>query len=209
MLDAAGEIAGARILDVGCGEGRFCRMLTDRGAITVGIDPTLRLVEQARLQHSSGLYLKSRAEEMPFVDGSFDLVVSYITLVDIPDFRRAIAEMARVLAPKGRLLVANVQSFASTRSAAWYRNEAGEKLHLAVEDYFDERSMLLEWSGMSILNWHRPLEQYFSAYLSNGLVLKHFAEPRPKLEDVQRHPAMMDEYRVPLFHVMRWEKPGE
>ena len=48
-----------------------------------------------------------------FADASFDLVVSYITLVDIPDFRAAIREMARVLRPGGALLMANLTGYIS------------------------------------------------------------------------------------------------
>ena len=48
---------------------------------------------------------------MPFPGASFDLVVSYLTLIDIADFRLALQEMVRVLQPGGTLLIANLNSF--------------------------------------------------------------------------------------------------
>jgi SAM-dependent methyltransferase len=45
MLAIVEELGPARVLDVGCGEGRFCRMLADRGIITTGIDPTAALID--------------------------------------------------------------------------------------------------------------------------------------------------------------------
>jgi hypothetical protein len=130
-----------------------------------------------------------------------------LTLIDIPDFRVAITEFARVLRPGGKVIVANLNSFSTTRPVAWYRNEHGEKLHVAVVDYYDERAMQLDLGEISILNWHRPMQAYMEAFLNAGLILRAFSEPRPTLEAVALNPTMIDEYRVPLFHVMSWEKP--
>jgi ubiquinone/menaquinone biosynthesis C-methylase UbiE len=82
-------------LDVGCGEGRFCRMLQVAGISTVGIDPTEELLRQARRRDPKGDYRIGRAEALEFPDRSFDLVVSYLTFIDIGDIERAVAEMAR------------------------------------------------------------------------------------------------------------------
>src|SRR5690349_14808940 len=75
-------------LDVGCGEGRFCRMLREGGIAVTGIDPTDRLLREARERDPTGDYREGRAEALAFADASFDLVVSYLTLIDIPDIRR-------------------------------------------------------------------------------------------------------------------------
>ncbi len=80
---SAGPFADA--LDVGCGEGRFCRMLADLGIATTGIDPTRALIEHAQILHPDGDYRIGRAEALDFADASFDLVVAYMSLIDIPD----------------------------------------------------------------------------------------------------------------------------
>ena len=91
------------VLDVGCGEGRFCRMLRRVGVVsTTGIDPTPALIAAARARDIEGNYVEAAAEHLPFGDDSFDLVVSYLTLIDIPDLQAAIREMARVLRPGAR-----------------------------------------------------------------------------------------------------------
>src|SRR6185312_15502099 len=66
-------------LDVGCGEGRFCRMLRGCGLRTVGIDPTEELIRHAGQRDPVGDYRIGRAEALDFADGSFDLVVGYVT----------------------------------------------------------------------------------------------------------------------------------
>src|SRR5215475_14411302 len=63
-------------IDVGCGEGRFCRMLKAAGVRATGIDPTRQLLETARQRDPDGDY-RGRAEQLEFAASSFDLVVSY------------------------------------------------------------------------------------------------------------------------------------
>lgn len=207
MLRLAGEVSGLDVIDIGCGEGRFCRMLVERGARTVGIDPTTALLDAARTRDPQGTYLQARAERLPFESGSVDLAVMYLTLIDIAEHRAAIAEAARVLRSGGRLLIANLQSFVTTRSAAWYRDANGQKLHVAVEEYFTERPIRMYWGKIDIQNHHRPLESYMRALLGSGLVMTDFLEPRPTDEAVARRPSMRDEQIVPLFYVMQWRKP--
>ena len=120
----------ARALDVGCGEGRFCRLLENTVDSTIGIDPTARLIARARAHDPAGQYFLARAEQLPFAEDSFDLVVSYLTLIDIPDFRTGILEMARVLAPGGTLLIANLTGLVTAGAPKrWVEDENGQNLY--------------------------------------------------------------------------------
>jgi SAM-dependent methyltransferase len=195
-----------RALDVGCGEGRFCRMLKEAGIATTGIDPTPPLLELARRRDPSGDYRSGRAEQLDFEDRTFDLVVSYITLVDIPDFRSAIREMARVLKPGGALLVANLTGFTSAGAEqGWVKDADGKRLHFPVDRYLEEFPFWFEWSGIRIENWHRPLSAYMTAFLEAGLALTFFAEPAP----ISGEPSSQESFRrVPWFVVMEWTRPG-
>jgi ubiquinone/menaquinone biosynthesis C-methylase UbiE len=105
-LGVAGSPKNA--LDVGCGEGRFCRMLKSRGIDVVGVDPTPALIAVAQTRDPRGTYVEAIAERLPFCEETFDLVVSYLSLIDIADVEAAVPEMARVLRPGGTLLIANL-----------------------------------------------------------------------------------------------------
>lgn len=191
-------------LDVGCGEGRFCRMMQANGIETVGIDPTESLLKRARQLDPTGDYRTGRAETMDGATGSFDLVVSYLTLIDIPELATAVAKMVKAIKPGGTLLLANLNSFNTARIASgWTRNDAG-KFRFCIDHYMDERAEWVGWSGILIQNWHRPLSTYMSLFLQNGLVLRHFAEPMPSGGDAKK----AERYRrVPWFHIMEWQKP--
>jgi ubiquinone/menaquinone biosynthesis C-methylase UbiE len=196
----------ARALDVGCGEGRFCRMLKTRGIANVGIDPTEPLLDAARQRDPDGEFLPARAEALPFDDAAFDLVVSYLTLIDIPDYRSGIREMARVLAPGGTLLIANLTSMATAGAeTGWVPDDEGRPKHYPVDRYLDEFSMRLAWSGIEVVNWHRPLSAYMKALLGAELVLVHFDEPEAQADGDE--PERIARYhRMPWFNVMEWRK---
>jgi len=192
------------VLDVGCGEGRFCRMLADRGMATTGIDPTAALIEHARMLHPDGIYHIGQAERLEFADASFDLVVSYLALIDIPDVAAGIAEMVRVLRPGGTVLIANLNSFNTASSEGWETDWSGHA-KFAIDDYLEERANWVSWRGIRIRNWHRPLSTYMTLLLDQGLVLTHFAEPEPIGGDARQG----DRYRrVPWFMIMEWRKPA-
>ena len=202
------RIAARRIgtaLDVGCGEGRFCRMLRARGIKATGIDPTEALSARARGLDPEGDYRLGRAEALPFSDASFDLVVSYLTLIDIPDIDRAVAEMARVLRPGGALLIANLTGFitASPNAEGWTLGKDGEPV-FSIDHYMQERVLWAEWAGIRVQNWHRPLSRYMGLLLGQGLILRHFDEPQAYGGAPER---IALNARVPWFVLMEWEKP--
>ena len=164
---AATSPYGLDVLDIGCGEGRFCRMLFQRGAQVTGLDPTPNLLTPQKLRDPGGHYVDGSGESLPIPAHSFDLVVSYLVLIDIPDFRAAIREMARVLRPGGRAVVASHFPYATC--GAWVLDEDQRLLYRTIDHYFGERPERYSWGNIEVVNWHRPLEAYFQAFLASGL----------------------------------------
>lgn len=207
MLELCGDVDGKRVLDAGCGEGRFCRRLAKRGAITLGFDPIPELLSAASTR-SGNAYVLARAEQIPLQSDSFDIVVSYLTLLDIEGFRSAIQEMVRVLRPGGSLVVANQNAFVTTNMSGWHKSPTGERLHFPVDRYLEERGEWTQWSGIRILNYHRPLSAYLEAFLGQGLLLRRFLEPGPTAQMVRADPELEQWRRVPYFYVAKWELPA-
>jgi SAM-dependent methyltransferase len=206
MLPRALSTRPQTALDVGCGEGRFCRMLNANGATATGLDPTQALVAEARKRDPDGRYVEGRAESLPFADESFDLVASYLSLIDIPDVAQAIAEMTRVLKQGGRLLIANLTAFNTAgQELGWSRDEAGRKLHYRIDNYLTESAAWIDYRGIRIQNHHRPMSIYMRLLLEHGLILEHFDEPRPTADAPAAR--AQDYIRAPWFLVMEWRKP--
>ena len=207
MLPLALNAGAKTAIDIGCGEGRFCRMLKQNGVSASGLDPTPTLVARARELDPLGTYLQAGAEQMPLADATFDLVVSYLSLIDIPDISAAISEMVRVLKPGGRLLVAHINAFNTAGfELGWIRSLSGSKKYFAMDHYMETRASWEEWRGIRIVNHHRPLSTYMQLFLQSGLRLTHFSEPLPSPDaPVDR---ARDYVRVPWFCVMEWQKPS-
>lgn len=205
MLARIRERGFKTALDVGCGEGRFCRMMQAAEITTVGIDPTEALIARARELDPRGDYRLQRAEALDVAAGSVDLVVSYLSLIDIPDLSRALARMIEALRPGGTLLIANLTSFNTASIPDGWTKEPDGTRRFYIDNYLEERAAWVSWRGIRIRNWHRPLGTYMTLLLDAGMQLRHFAEPAPTGGDPQKR----DQYRrVPYFLIMEWQKPA-
>ena len=208
MLDALGDVAGSRVVDIGCGEGRFSRLMAGLGAEVTGVDLTVPLIERARsLSVGAETYLVGDAEDLDGLEpDSFDLAVSYIVLVDLLDYGRSIEAAYRVLKPGGRFVVCNIHPMRSSVPYGWI-NQGGRKLFYAVDNYTDEGPREFDWWGRKFINMHRTLSSYVSAFLGAGFVLEGLHEPVPSEEQLVANPTFDDEYRAPNFIIYVLGKP--
>jgi SAM-dependent methyltransferase len=110
MIALAGDVSGHPVLDVGTGAGATGLAFAARGGRVVALDLTPAMLDTARRQAAErGLRtFETRlgdAAELPFGDASFDLVTCRVCAHHFGRPRRAVAEMARVLAPGGQVLL--------------------------------------------------------------------------------------------------------
>lgn len=203
---AFGDVQGRNILDIGCGEGRFCRQLQERGANVVGVEPTPKLLEQAIQQDPQGDYRDARAEALPFPNETFDAVLFYLVLIDIEPFEPAIDEAFRVLKPGGKCVIVNSTGMNTATNRFWEWNEAGERTAWLVEHYGTRQRVVAEWNGIRVHNYHRPLGTYFTHCLNSGFQLRHYDEQIPTEAELAANPELAPHLICPCFNIQVWQK---
>jgi SAM-dependent methyltransferase len=143
VADAAQIQPGQRVLDVGCGTGILAREVALRvgsSGRVAGIDPNPGMLTVAKQLAPAVEWREGVAETLPFPEQSFDAVVSQFGLMFFTDRRQAVREMLRVLAPRGRLVVAvwdcldNLPAYAS--EVALLEQTAGQPAAAALRAPF-------------------------------------------------------------------------
>ncbi|MGW3105755.1 class I SAM-dependent methyltransferase [Streptomyces sp. NPDC001100] len=178
MLALAGDVAGRRILDAGCGSGALFAELRDRGAVVSGFDASAGMLELARRRLGDGadLQVADLGSRLPYADDTFDDVVASLVLHYLEDWGPALAELRRVLRPGGRLIVSVDHPFAVNL----IHREAGREGEC---DYFDTTKWTVEWTvgGQTALvsRWHRPLHAMTEAFSGAGFRITVISEPDP------------------------------
>jgi SAM-dependent methyltransferase len=104
------EVSGVdRVLEVGCGMGRFTLMLAERGVRVEGLDLSPGLLDRLRAfggaRYDIPLHCADALEPPATLNGSFDVVLGFFVLHHLKDLHRAVAAMSRMLKPGGRLVL--------------------------------------------------------------------------------------------------------
>ncbi|MEU7040016.1 class I SAM-dependent methyltransferase [Streptomyces varsoviensis] len=178
MLALAGDVAGRRILDAGCGSGALFAALRDRGAMVSGFDASAEMLQLARRRLGDGADLRvaDLGGPLPYPDDTFDDVVASLVLHYLEDWGSALAELRRVLKPGGRLIASVDHPFAVNL----IHREAGRE---AENNYFDTANWTVEWTigGHTALvsRWNRPLHAMTEAFTGAGFRITVISEPEP------------------------------
>ncbi|MEU6323443.1 class I SAM-dependent methyltransferase [Streptomyces sp. NPDC047009] len=173
MLALAGDVAGRRILDAGCGSGPLFAALRDRGAVVTGIDASAGMLALARrrLGEDAALHVVDLGAPLPFPDGAFDDVVASLVLHYLEDWGPTLAEIRRVLRPGGRLIASLDHPFVAYTITD------------PRPDYFATTSYTFDWTfnGQSfpMRFWRKPLHAMIDAFTTAGFRVSVISEPQP------------------------------
>ena len=175
-----GDVAGHRVLEVGCGSAPCSRWLRTAGADVVALDLSGgMLARAAELGRSTGVtvpLLQADAAALPLTDASFDLVCSaYGALPFVSDARAVLREVRRVLRPGGRL-VASVN-----HPMRWPFPDSPDPEDLRIVSSYFDRTPYVEVDdegAVSYVEHHRTVGDWVRAVVGAGLVLQDLVEPQ-------------------------------
>ena len=196
-------------LELGCGEGRVVRELVARGYPTVGLELSATLVEAAYDAGYEGHYVRGDAARLPFADATFELVVSYNSLMDIELMPEAVSETARVLRTGGRMCISVTHPIADAGKFVSHDPDAAFVIpgsYLGRRDF--EELVQRDGLEMTFSGWAYPTEAYFAAFENVGLLVESLREPAAPEGDVQGDEGEHRWQRIPMFLHLRAVKPG-
>ncbi|WP_439378613.1 methyltransferase domain-containing protein [Amycolatopsis lexingtonensis] len=201
-LALAGDVAGQRVLDAGCGSGPLFAALRDQGAVVSGFDQSAGMVGLARerLGDDADLRVADLAEPLPFPDGEFDLVLSSLVLHYLRDWAPPLGELKRVLKPGGRL-IASVNHPLMVNLT--HRQEGPRPDYFAHYTWTDEFPMHGRIARMTF--WHKPLHAMTDAFTAAGFRIAVVHEPRPTAAARELFPEdfpILDTFPSFLFFVL-------
>lgn len=161
-----GDVAGKRVLDLGCGHGWFTSKLHARGADVLGVDGSEQMLAIAQSRYPSVAF--EHHDLRRGYEGDFDAVVALMVLMDVPDLTQL-----RLRVRTGGVLVATIlhPSFFLQKTAD---DEAGG--YREVRGYLNEEEWWIDGLG-GHWHYHRPLGAYVSWIVSCGLGLVELFEP--------------------------------
>lgn len=210
-------LSGRRVLDVGCGSGRFTYYFAEYGpSELVGIDVSEEMLSLARKRLSPGANIRfeeSSADSLSgFDSGSFDFVFSSTTMHYVEELEKAFSEAYRVIAPGGDFMLSLIHPLYS----ASYPLPGSSEWLLRYQDR-SPREYIQPWTRFNrktvktlCRSYHYTLADYINAVIKCGFSIRGVHEPQPpqqwKDTNPERYEDVMNE---PVYLVIDCRKGSE
>lgn len=192
VLGLLGDVAGCRVLDVGCGSGLYAAELTQRGAEVIGFDASARLVQLARQRVGDAADLRVHDLRHPLKwlsDESIDQAVMALVIHHLDDPVPALREVHRVLGPGGRLVISTVHPVAD-----WQQIGGGYFTDEVIDDTWNE--------GWNVRFRRAPLTTWCGEFREAGFLIERLVEPLPAESMRDRFPAMYERFMMEPFFIV-------
>jgi ubiquinone/menaquinone biosynthesis C-methylase UbiE len=223
FLKFIGTIKNKKILDAGCGEGYNTRIFAKLGAHVTGVDLSKKMIHLAQEEEKKhpldiDYRIASFSNLSDFKDESFDIVISFMALMDGPDYKEALQEFYRVLKTKGSLFFNIIHPCFLTPYYKRVQDEIGELKKVEVGNYFKEGPWKFSFhfaqkadksdvKTFTSISYHRIISTYINNLIDAGFVLKKLGEPRPSEQACKKNPRLKKARSVASFLYVHAIKP--
>jgi SAM-dependent methyltransferase len=205
-------LRGARVLDLGCGFGWFCRWARTAGAASVlGMDLSENMLARAAADtHDDAIrYVRGDLDEVQLPMAEFDLVYSSLTLHYVCDLPRLLSQVARALISGGSF-VCSVEHplYTAPSTPGWVEGPDG-RARWPLDGYLREGPRTTDWLAPGVVKHHRSIGSHVAALSTAGLTLTALVEWGPTDEQLQMHPEWDAERDRPPFLLMSARRDGQ
>lgn len=200
LMELVGEVSGARILDLGCGDAAIGREMLERGAYSyLGVDGSLNMITLARqtLEDTGGEVERVDLDHWTPPEAAFHLVISRLVFHYIADLDRLLDGIFHSLTKDGRLVFSIEHPVMTSCNRSYPPGSIRQDW--IVDDYFQTGPRTPLWLGQKVLKIHRTVEDYFTALTRAGFQVDSLRESRPRREQFASEETFQRRLRIPLF----------
>ncbi|HZU89195.1 MAG TPA: class I SAM-dependent methyltransferase [Stellaceae bacterium] len=196
------ELAGRRIVDLGCGFGWFCRWAREQGAAQIlGLDVSEKMLARAAAMTSDGAitYRRADLERLDLPAASFDLAYSSLVLHYVENLKDLLATVHRALVPGAHLVFsAEHPIYTAPMCPGWSLDAEGRK-RWPVDNYLVEGPRRTDWLAKGVVKQHRTIGTYLNLLIGLGFTIAHVEEWGPTDAQIAARPALAEERQRPMF----------
>jgi SAM-dependent methyltransferase len=203
LRDLLPDIAGSRVVDLGCGFGWFCRWAVETGAASVrGIDLSAKMLARAESDSTGSTitYERQDLETVALGNASLDLAFSSLTLHYLTDLTHLMTSVHEALVPGGRFVFSVEHPIHTAPSNPGFVTDSTTGRSVwPVDEYLHEGPRTTNWLAPGVVKHHRTIATYVSHILQAGFQLTDLVEWGPSLEQVAEVPEWSVERDRPPF----------
>lgn len=191
-----------RILDLGCGDGHYGKVLMDKGATAyTGVEGSSAMIDLAvkNLAGTEAALIHSSMENFDFPEEEYDRVVSRMALHYIEDINSLFMSVYNAMKAEAKFLF-SVQHPLTTAS---FKSKSGgeRRSDWVVDDYFEQGVRLEPWIGKTVVKYHRSTEFYFTALTAAGFRIEALEEGNPERANFSEYEEYERRKRIPVILV--------
>jgi len=181
--DMAGDVGGKRILDIGCGTGRYSAQFAQGGAAVTGVDFSRHMLKIAQKKTPCLQLIQADLKQLPFT-GGFDLILCSLVLSHIENLFAAISEIARVVSPGGTIIISDL------RTDFWLKKNKTIRI----------------FKNFSTNAYKHTISNYHTAFRINNLRLKKFKKLVFNIKSARKHKKLFYLTGFTIGYVFELEK---
>lgn len=174
------DLAGKKVIDLGCGFGDLCRYIIEQGAESVlGVDISEKMLAIAKTKNNvTGIqYQRSAIETFTVKEQSVDLIVSSAAFHYIADYLPLVKKIHAGLKSNGYLIF-SIEHPMCTSNSKVIRCETLPE-HWPIFNYRDEGQFQQIWFVDNVIKYHRTLQTYVNGLIETDFTVKKILEPMP------------------------------
>ncbi len=206
------SLKGLRILDLGCGFGKFVSFcLQNEAEFVLGTDISQKMISEAkkRIKDTKASFEVIPAEDFEVEEDSFDLVVSSMCFHYVKDIRPVFNKVALSLRENGYFIFSVEHPICTSMLKGWCNSDGTPKKHWPVDDYKKETKRVSSWFIDGVIKYHRTIETYINELVDSGFSIKRLLEPGPTGDVLTERPELSEHMRRPPILVISGTKTAQ